>query len=63
VVRSNPVNWAARAGRSAVLGATDCSLAGTRVGALVVPVLVAALAATRTFRPNQPLPLIGDGPV
>jgi ABC-2 type transport system permease protein len=53
VSRYNPVNWAAQAGRSAVLGPTDWSLVASRVGLLAALVVVAALLATRAFRAYQ----------
>src|SRR5262249_9017491 len=49
----NPVNWAADAGRSATLGHIDCGLVASRVGFLVVLLVVCAWFATRAFGPYQ----------
>jgi ABC-2 type transport system permease protein len=49
----NPVNWAAQAGRSAALGPSDWSLVTSRVGLLVVLLLVASFLATRAFSAYQ----------
>jgi ABC-2 type transport system permease protein len=45
----NPVNWAADAGRSATAGHIDWGLVGSRVGLLVVLLVVCAAFATRAF--------------
>jgi ABC-2 type transport system permease protein len=47
--RFNPVNWAADAGRSATAGHVDWGLVGSRVGLLVVLLVVCAAFATRAF--------------
>ena len=49
----NPVNWAAQAGRSAALGPSDWSLVASRIGLLVVLLLVSSFLATRAFRAYQ----------
>jgi ABC-2 type transport system permease protein len=49
----NPVNWAADAGRSAMLGHTDWGLVASRTGLLVGLLVVCAWFATRAFGTYQ----------
>ena len=53
VSRYNPVNWAAQASRSAAIGRTDWSLIWSRIGLLVVLLLISSFLATRAFRAYQ----------
>lgn len=53
VARFNPVNWAVEAGRSATATHADWSLVGTRIGFLVLLLLVSATIATRAFNAYQ----------
>jgi len=53
VSRFNPVNWAVQAGRSASTEHTDWNLVATRIGLLVVLLIVSAALATRSFRAYQ----------
>jgi ABC-2 type transport system permease protein len=53
VATYNPVNWAVEAGRSATGTSTDWSLVGSRIGFLVLLLLVSATVATRAFNAYQ----------
>ncbi|HKC22619.1 MAG TPA: ABC transporter permease [Gaiellaceae bacterium] len=53
VARYNPVNWAVEAGRSATGAHTDWALVGSRIGFLVLLLLVSATIATRAFNAYQ----------
>jgi ABC-2 type transport system permease protein len=53
VARFNPVNWAVEAGRSATATHADWSLVGSRIGFLVLLLLVSATIATRAFNAYQ----------
>lgn len=53
VARYNPVDWAARAGRDALLGDPDWSAVFGRAGLLTALTLVMAWLATRAFRAYQ----------
>jgi ABC-2 type transport system permease protein len=49
VARFNPVNWAVEAGRSAAMQRIDWGLVASRVGLLVILVVLSATFATRAF--------------
>ena len=49
VARFNPVNWAVEAGRSAAMQKIDWGLVASRVGLLVILVVLSATFATRAF--------------
>jgi ABC-2 type transport system permease protein len=53
IARFNPVNWAVEAGRSATSVNTDWTLVGSRLGLLVLLLLVSATVATKAFRTYQ----------
>jgi ABC-2 type transport system permease protein len=53
IARFNPVNWAADAGRSAVGADPDWALIGSRLGLLVLLVVMSAAFATRAFNAYQ----------
>jgi ABC-2 type transport system permease protein len=53
VARYNPVDWAARASRDALLGHPDWSAVFGRAGLLLALTLVMAWLATRAFRAYQ----------
>jgi ABC-2 type transport system permease protein len=53
IARFNPVNWAVEAGRSATSANTDWTLVGSRLGMLVLLLLVSATVATKAFRTYQ----------
>jgi ABC-2 type transport system permease protein len=53
VARYNPVNWAVEAGRSATGAHADWSLVGSRIGFLVLLLIVSGTVATRAFNAYQ----------